>query len=209
MLKWVFFDIGSTLVDEEEAYQDFVKRCIERSSQYGIEISSKIFYAKMLEIAKQGGDPINDVWKIFMPEGIKRPKWSHDSEKLYPNVALVLKQLRERYCLGVIANQGKGLEDRLEMFGIRASIDLIISSSDVGLKKPDPAIFQCALTLAGIPAQQAVYIGDRVDNDMIPAKCVGMKTIRVRQGLGKYAPEQSSLKSDHQIDRITDLLTLL
>lgn len=57
----------------------------------------------------------------------------------------VLKTLRERYRLGIIANQGKDLLDRLERFGILDNFEIIINSTDIGFSKPDLRIFQVAL----------------------------------------------------------------
>ncbi|MEW4353990.1 HAD family hydrolase [Streptococcus pneumoniae] len=61
-----------------------------------------------------------------------------------------------------------------------------MGSEDVGYKKPNRAIFEYALVKAGSPASRCVYIGDRMDNDILPAKRVGMKTIHMVQGIGPH-----------------------
>jgi FMN phosphatase YigB (HAD superfamily) len=58
-------------------------------------------------------------------------------------------------------------------------ISICLSSMEVGLEKPDPAIFQLALSQSGCEPEQAVMIGDRLDNDIRPARLLGWKTIRI------------------------------
>ena len=55
--------------------------------------------------------------------------------------------------------------------------------AEEGISKPNPRIFQIALEKSGCVPARAVMIGDRVDNDIIPAKAMGMYTIWLRRGL--------------------------
>ena len=211
MIDWLFFDIGSTLVEEKQALDDFVNRCVEKLVQVGIKVSYADYHDQLLRIAVQGGDPIHEAWSCFAPNHLKRPSWSwsHDKERLFPEVRLVLKTLGERYRLGIIANQGKDLLDRLERFGILDNFEIIINSTDIGFSKPDLRIFQVALEKANIEPSKAVYVGDRVDNDMVPAKKLGMRTIRLRQGLGQYGSEDATFPSDWQVSNVQELLQIL
>ena len=64
---------------------------------------------------------------------------------------------------------------------------MCVSSGDVGISKPDPAIFHMALEQAGCtPPEDAVMIGDRLDNDVRPAKALGFGTVRILQGPGRF-----------------------
>lgn len=58
----------------------------------------------------------------------------------------------------------------------------MIASAEEGVSKPDPRIFEIALGRADCKAEHAVMIGDRIDNDVVPAKKMGMKTVWIRQG---------------------------
>ncbi|MBQ3168432.1 MAG: HAD family hydrolase, partial [Clostridia bacterium] len=62
------------------------------------------------------------------------------------------------------------------------------SSAEAGCTKPDRAIFELALKAAGCEAEESVMVGDRLDNDMLPAKEIGMKTVWIRTGLSKVQP---------------------
>ena len=152
--------------------------------------------------------PLYATWEAFN-SGDQRPKWQHVNESLYPDVRETLHLLSRKYKLGVIANQGVGLKERLTSFEILDYFSLIVSSSDVNIKKPDPEIFKIALEKANVKASSAVYIGDRVDNDMIPAKQLGMKTIRIKQGMAKFQSESLLYPSDFIISDFSELLDIL
>ena len=141
---------------------------------------------------------------------LERPKWKSELEILYPDAKIVLETLHNRYKIGVIANQLPNLEKRLENFGIRQWIDLIISSADCGFSKPSSKIFQLALQQASCSASSATMIGDRLDNDIAPAKALGMKTIWIKQGFSAYSPIQSpSEEPDFTVNYLSDLLKIL
>ena len=95
VIDWLFFDIGSTLVDESQSLTDFVNRCVEKLAQGGIIVPTAAYHSQLLRIAEQGGDPIHEAWRCFAPNHLKRPSWSHDKERLFPEVRFVLKTLRE------------------------------------------------------------------------------------------------------------------
>jgi len=59
----------------------------------------------------------------------------------------------------------------------------VIASGAEGVEKPDAEIFRRALRRAGCAPESAVMVGDRLDNDILPATRLGMRTVWVRQGL--------------------------
>lgn len=126
--KWLFFDIGSTLVNEEKAYQDRIERALA-----GTDIAYVTFYNRMTALFKEGqkGDLV-----ALQEYGLKRPHWKFELEILYSDAKLVLENLHSRYNIGIIANQLPDLEERLQAFGIRQWIDLVISSAEIGVSKP-------------------------------------------------------------------------
>ena len=200
--KWLFFDIGSTLINEEKAYQDRIEQAIAETN-----ITYDTFYQRMLVLFQEGlkGDLI-----ALQEYSLERPKWKSELEILYPDAKIVLETLHNRYKIGVIANQLPNLEKRLENFGIRQWIDLIISSADCGFSKPSSKIFQLALQQASCSASSATMIGDRLDNDIAPAKALGMKTIWIKQGFSAYSPIQSpSEEPDFTVNYLSDLLKIL
>ncbi len=199
--EWLFFDIGSTLVCEQAAYDHRIKDMI-----VGTALTFEEVHAKRVELAGQGFDGNSEIIRFF---GLVKTPWHSEDETLYAEVDSVLRDLKSRgYRLGIIANQVPGAEARLSNWGIADCFSVIASSSEMGVSKPDPQIFEKALAMAGCSASQAVMIGDRLDNDIIPAKQYGMKTVWIRQGLAAYQPKElGEGYADIVIDSLADLMS--
>lgn len=197
-IKWLFFDVGSTIVDERFAYEH---RMQEIADQIGMSYESVNeaainFYRQNkrgdLEVARQFGVPL--------------PKWHTEDERLYADASECLRFLRDTYKIGIIANQLLGTKERLEEHGILQYIDLVIASAEEGVAKPDKRIFEIALDRACCKPYEAVMIGDRIDNDIIPAKSIGMRTIWIQQGFGQYWNiTQESEKADCVVQSLSEL----
>lgn len=177
-VKWLFFDIGSTLVDESQVYEQCIRDLID-----GSELSYEEVYDKMEEFYRQNKEGRVEVLKYYR---LKKPRWNDSLEVPYPDAASCLQQLHRLYHIGILANQNAGLSQRLERFGLLPHIDLVVSS-EIGFSKPDARIFHYALELAQCSAHDAVMIGDRLDNDITPAKALGMRTIWIQQGFSGLA----------------------
>jgi FMN phosphatase YigB (HAD superfamily) len=61
-------------------------------------------------------------------------------------------------------------------------VDVVTSSASLGVRKPDPAFFERLLSLAGARPGEVAYVGDRVDNDVLPALAAGLVAFHVRRG---------------------------
>ncbi len=82
----------------------------------------------------------------------------------YPEMLALVRQLKARYHLkiAVVSNEGRELNaHRIHTFGLAGFVDFFVSSSFVGLSKPDADIFRLALDLAQVPAQQVLYLDDQ------------------------------------------------
>ena len=177
-MKWIFFDLGATLVDESDVYKS---RCEFATRQLNIEPAE--FMNMIYEQAKISPTPIRTAAKAY---GVTLPEWDNSLEKLYKSAPDVLSALHGKYKLGIIANQSLGTQERIDNWGIGKYFDVVMASAEAGCAKPDLKIFTAALNKAGCAPADAVMIGDRLDNDIIPAKKLGMKTVWVRQGYAIY-----------------------
>lgn len=100
-----------------------------------------------------------------------------------------------------------GTADRLEQKGILKYIDLVIASAEEGVSKPDRRIFEIALYRAQCKPENAIMIGDRVDNDIVPAKSMGMGTVWIKQGFGQYwIVKNEDERADYEVESLSDLL---
>ena len=198
-VKWIFFDIGTTLADETEAYNHRIRDAIA-----GTDITFEQFQEKRIFFAKQNLKGDLEAIKFF---GLEKTPWHKEDEVPYPDAEDVLKYLSSQgYKIGVIANQSPGTTTRLEKWGFLKYIDVVAASAELGVAKPDRAIFDRAFEMAGCTAQEAVMIGDRLDNDICPAKKLGMKAIWIRQGFAIYQnPENAEYQPDYIVDSLSEL----
>ncbi|GAB3274176.1 hypothetical protein GCM10027347_46920 [Larkinella harenae] len=89
----------------------------------------------------------------------------------------VLTALAEQYPLVLVSNFYGNLNTVLEEFGIRSCFKTVIESAVVGVRKPDPAIYQLGLDDLQLPAEKTAVIGDSYTKDMRPAQQLGCRTI--------------------------------
>jgi HAD superfamily hydrolase (TIGR01509 family) len=128
---------------------------------------------------------------------------------LYEGVDELLRMLSTSYKIGVIANQSVSSTDRLSKWGLMPWISICLCSFELGLEKPDPAIFELALERVRCSASQAVMIGDRIDNDIRPARLLGWKTIRIAQGFARFQSPRDGLdEADLTLANLKELAPL-
>ncbi len=123
-----------------------------------------------------------------------------------PDVREVLTALKPRYRLGVISNTvGSGdaeLADALEKAGILGLIDAIVTSRDFGKAKPDPAIYVEGARRLGVPLDETVMVGDRLDTDVAGALNAGIPGIWLRHSGALPIPW---IQPTHVIDGLAEL----
>jgi putative hydrolase of the HAD superfamily len=123
-----------------------------------------------------------------------------------PDALEVLTALKRRYRLGIISNTvGSGdaeLVDALEKAGIRGLIDALVTSRDFGTAKPDPAIYAEGARRLGVPLEETLMVGDRLDTDVAGALKAGIPAVWLRH---PGAIAISGIAPTHVIERLADL----
>jgi len=106
---------------------------------------------------------------------------SRERFELYPDTLPVLQQMkRAGYALAVVSDaQRVFCLNEGEMLGINQFFDHMVLSTQFGFRKPDPRLFGIACSLLGVPAAEAVYVGNDPDKDVEGAKRAGMKVVLV------------------------------
>ena len=172
-LKAVVFDVGETLVDEERWWRRL-------SDREGLQ-PHVVWAALGVTIAR--GEEHTALWGHL---GIEKPPrwWSeipYALEDLYPDALECLEGVRALGLqVGVVGNQSEALEAWARESALPA--DVISSSASLGVRKPDPAFFDNVVELMGCSAREVAYVGDRVDNDVLPAAAAGLVAVHVRRG---------------------------
>ena len=202
-IKWIFYDLGSTLIDETEADSRRIKEMVA-----GTDITEEAYREKRLEMIRKGLNGDLSTIDFF---GLTKAPWHSEDEVPYPDAFSTLAALKQRgYKLGVVANQNYGTEQRLKKWNLLQFFEVIAASAELGIAKPDPAIFEWALKKANCSPQNAVMVGDRMDNDMAPANHLGIHTVRLKRGLGAYhEPQSDNEMPEYTISMLAELLDLL
>ena len=210
MIKWVFLDIGWTLVDETAAHR---RRWEAAKEILGLDRSTDELM-RLLEEASAAfaGSPFRYALQQLglsaeqQQDIVQEARFDYTHAALYPGVCDALAELGRKYRLGVIANQSRGTEDRLKRWNIRHMMSLVLGSAEVGVEKPDLRIFEMALAQAGCRADEAVMVGDRLENDIAPATRLGWRTIWVRQGIARFqVPRESAEEPDCTVETLAEL----
>ena len=206
-MKVVFFDVGYTLVNEDAVWEARCREQAQTDEAKKLGLSPADIYHE-IEIASIARKPqfrtlINKYnFKEVAP-------YRTELETLYKEAPAVIQALSQKYELGIIANQLDGLKERLQAFDLLKYFKYIISSWDLKVMKPDIRIFEYALDKANCKPQEACMIGDRLDNDILPAKSLGMKTVWIKQGFGALQkPLSKSEEPDYTISNLTELLKI-
>ena len=125
---------------------------------------------------------------------------------LYPDALPALRGLvNVGHVVALAGNQPLRAERVLSEFGLPVSF--IATSAGWGVAKPSPEFFAKVIEVADVAPASIVYVGDRLDNDVLPAKAAGLTAILIRRGpwghLHALRPEAS--KADRIIDSLTEL----
>src|SRR4029079_8560180 len=121
--------------------------------------------------------------EIFDPFGVSEPAAlpALEFEDVYPDVRPCLVALRALgFQIGIAANQPDRAAEIRQVIGVE--LDFAATSAAWGVAKPSPAFFERIAAELALPPSAIAYVGDRVDNDVEPARAAGMCAIFVRRG---------------------------
>jgi len=177
--RWVCLDVGETLIDETRIWSIWADE---------LGIPRLTFLAALGAVIERNGEhrdvfPVFgiDDWEDRMPS-VERAYGGFRAEDLYPDAIRSLEALGSAgYRLAIVANQPETRAEQLRGVGIQTEV--MAMSEGLGVAKPDAAFFQRALGLMGDPDPASVaYVGDRIDNDVLPAAAHGMRAVWLRRG---------------------------
>ena len=221
--KFVFFDIGDVLFDENAQHQWLFHQLLLTLRAHGKDVLWDDFNATRKRLTALGPNPeaaIKGSLAFYCANDSETDVLWHEARDQYQQmrkprpfgqlldgITPALVDLKQDFHLGIIANQHPEVAQAIADYGIAHLFDVIVISEIVHLFKPDPAIFQHGLDRAGITPQEAIFVGDRPDNDVGPAKAAGMKTVRFKRGIQYtlYNPADPALTADETVEDVTEL----
>jgi putative hydrolase of the HAD superfamily len=97
---------------------------------------------------------------------------------LFEDTLPVLTDLKARGLVtGLISNIEKNMTEAIQKLGVASKLDIVVTSQDAGVAKPQPEIFLYALNKAGVKPAETLYVGDQCQVDVLGANGAGMKGI--------------------------------
>ena len=221
-LRAVLFDAGNTLL-----FLDYVRMAEGVSAALGIRLkgehlSSHASAAARAMEAATGKDQDRAaayIEALFRLSGVPAERLGevriclnhmHRERNLWSAVAKgsaeSLARLRAAGLrLGVVSNSDGRVEEALQAAGLRHYFDSVIDSALVGVEKPDPRIFQAALNALGVAPDEALYVGDLYEVDIVGARAAGIQAVLL--GSSKAEPSAPCLTADSIEDLVNDLFS--
>ena len=179
MERWVVLDVGETIIDETRVWSIWADM---------LGIPRLTFLAGFGAVLARGGEH-RDVFELFNVADWRTAWPEHEAiyggfqaDDLYPDAIPAMDALRASgYRVAVIGNQPSSRVEELRRIGVEAEV--IAMSAEMGAAKPSKQFFVRTLELIGSPAPSSVaYVGDRVDNDVLPSVVAGMRSVWIRRG---------------------------
>lgn len=154
---------------DENSRSSIEKRTPEEKNNFYAEYGTRIIKGAGVKVSR------DTVLQILAK--IRQHKWEF---KAYDDTLLTLKNLKNRgLILGLISNVVQDMEPTYTELGLQPYLDFKVTSAEVGCDKPQPRIFMAALKKAQLKPEEALYVGDQYDLDIVGAQGVGMKAILI------------------------------
>jgi glucose-1-phosphatase len=188
-IKAVYFDLGGVIVRTE--FQAPRERLADHVGLSYEDLVRIVFESRSAQEASIGRISEEDHWKsvtraLHLP--LKEKDAVHkeffDGDIIDRELITYIRSLRPRYRTGLISNAWDGLRPYMEREKFADAFDALTISAEVGVMKPDAAIFQHALDQLGIQPKEAVFVDDFPEN-ISGCEAVGMRGIRF------HTPEQT------------------
>nr|WP_221474279.1 HAD family hydrolase [Planomonospora venezuelensis] len=204
------FDVGETLIDETRIWSRWADRLgVTRATMLGVLGGMAALdrsHRDAFQIVRPGIDveAEQEAWKRDDPDGLRV---NFDADDLYPDVRPGLTALRGLgYELIIAGNQPPQAHDALAAMDL--PVDGIYTSDGWGISKPDPAFFAKVVAVSGREPGEILYVGDRLDNDVFPARAAGMRTALIRRGPWGHlhAARPEAAQADHVVDGFPGLV---
>jgi len=202
--RWVVLDVGETLVDETRVFSIWadvvgIPRFTLMATLGGTIVGGQREWHGFFGLLG-----VED-WRAFAPH-VEERYGGFQSVDLYPDALRAIEGLKAAgYGVAVVANQPGSRHAQLEALEVR--VDVMAMSETMGVAKPDPAFYARTLELLGDPSPADVaYVGDRIDNDVVPSAAAGMQSIWIRRGPWGYLQRDETAAARFEVRSLEELV---
>ena len=221
----VLFDVGGP-IDCELRWEELIDRDIRAAlARHGIHVSDEE-YARASAAAVHSFAPSTYrtiIWSLAATRAdrvavaaavydrVAAGGDARDRERggieLRPGVDALLRRLAgSGLALAIVANQPHKMRRELERVGIHHHFTHVELPGDDGIRKPDPRFFLRACDALAVAPERAIMVGDRIDNDIAPARALGMRAVRLRTG--RHVAQEARDASEVPDADVHDLVAL-
>ena len=184
-IRAVFFDIGETLINESRLWMEWADWLgvshLTMGALIGATIALNQHHHEALRLIRPDFDVAREE-EARKAAGLPN---TFDQRDLYPDVRPCLQALRRAgYFIGITGNQPARADGLIRALDL--PFDVLGTSATWDVEKPAPAFFQRVVETAGMLPAEVAYVGDRLDNDILPALAAGLVTVFLRRGPWAY-----------------------
>lgn len=223
-MKAVSFDCAQTLVDVDWQPGRFAVACAEAvglqlDQQVGAEVYDRLLQGRWREYAllNQSRDPelLERFWLMTTSEWLERMELAADPNALvaqanelmygpgsivyrvFDDVLPCLDQLRgEGVRMIVVSNWDASLHRVLRSFGLSDYFEVVVASMEEGWEKPDPKLFEAALSRSGLGPEDVLHVGDNPVDDLLGAHRAGIRSALIDRSLTETNGSQLATLAD-------------
>ncbi|MFW9895155.1 MAG: TIGR02253 family HAD-type hydrolase [Candidatus Thorarchaeota archaeon] len=238
-IKLIGFDLDDCLFDSTGLSERARIKGIDAMISLGLKIDRKEAVRIIHDIVKEYGSnsskhynffirrlnqlndniefiPYNNRYKFIAAAVMAYHEEKINSIKLYEDVENCLKKLKKLAIKTTIITDGLPIKqyEKILRLKIEDYFDLIVISDEIGIKKPNPELFKYWLKKFNIPGEETIYIGDRIDKDIVPANLNNIHSVYLHRG-GKYDRHDANLKingnfkPDYEIADLSELFDII
>jgi HAD superfamily hydrolase (TIGR01549 family) len=213
----LFLDAGGVILEEEEHERARAEIIIDLLTEHGfpysledyqqdVEEGVRLFVPNLYAWILWKRCP-EDAWYAYARTEM-RERWRERKPplKLMSGLSEVLPGLSNSCRIGILGQYGSELTEFLDTANLLRYFSFRSTQDGFAITKPDPRYFEQILEYAGVKPEASIMVGDRIDKDVIPAKTISMKTIRMRVGLHRHQePRTPDERPDAEISRLEEL----
>ncbi|HEV2165748.1 MAG TPA: HAD family hydrolase [Thermoplasmata archaeon] len=204
-VRAVFFDFDDTLFDHTRSLVDGIRALRASEPRVSARPLGQVVrrYERLLDAIQPGkpGGPrthpearaarfrLLDAWLGGPGDPETAEAWSATYRAAYQaarrpvrGAVPLLRGLHGRVCVGVVTNNHTAEQiEKIQALHLERWIDFMVTSEDVGVQKPHPAIFRAALKKSGVPAAETTMVGDSWASDVLGATGAGLRAVWLRR----------------------------
>jgi putative hydrolase of the HAD superfamily len=237
MIRWVCFDLDDTLFNGTLLVEKARRASIQMMIRYGLPVEEETALTLLLEVVSEFGSNSENHLDNLMIRLYNDPKIKLNRSEINPNkyvaagvmgyhrekvkhfklfkdVVKTLEKLRASGIKTAIITDGSPKKQYEKILRLKLGnlVDEIIISDEVAVRKPNSLLFSLFLDRFNLSGHEVIYVGDRLDKDILPAKTAGMLTVLIHRGT-KYDPNLTKktlgIRPDFHANNLYELFNII